>query len=91
MSTTLRTRAAALLLAALASLTACTPEPASQTLDQCLRLEIFKACMAALPTGPAATKYSDWDEVVHECGYQATNMAWRPAAAVTPACTPGKP
>lgn len=35
--------------------------------DQKIRREIFKECMAALPAGPVATKYNDWDEVVAEC------------------------
>ena len=35
--------------------------------DQCLRREIFLQCMKALPAGPQATKYNDWDEVVGKC------------------------
>ena len=35
--------------------------------DQCLRREIFQQCMKALPAGPQATKYNDWDEVVGKC------------------------
>ena len=43
--------------------------------DQCLRREIFQQCMKALPVGPQATKYNDWDEVVAECGAQARRMS----------------
>jgi hypothetical protein len=35
--------------------------------NQELRTEIFMACLKALPAGPVATMYNDWDEVVSEC------------------------
>lgn len=35
--------------------------------DQCLRQELFKQCLAALPAGPVSTEYNDWDEVVSKC------------------------
>lgn len=40
-----------------------------------LRQEIFFRCLSALPAGPQATKYNDWDEVVNECGQQADWMS----------------
>ena len=45
--------------------------------DQQLRQELFFKCMQALPAGPQATKYNDWDEVVSECGTQAEWLAKR--------------
>ena len=43
--------------------------------NQTKRQEIFFKCMKALPAGPQATKYNDWDEVVSECGSQAYYMS----------------
>jgi hypothetical protein len=37
------------------------------SMDQCLRATLFQQCLKALPAGPLATKYNDWDEVVKEC------------------------
>ena len=47
-------------------LAACTPEREWGP-DQCLRQELFKQCLAALPTGPVSTHYNDWDEIVSKC------------------------
>jgi len=54
--------------------------------DQCLRREILKECMVALPAGPVSTKYNDWDEVVAECGTQASRLAWRNLDTVKAEC-----
>lgn len=54
--------------------------------DQCLRAELFKSCMAALPAGPLATKYNDWDEVVSECGSQSYYQSQRQIKFVKPEC-----
>lgn len=54
--------------------------------DQCLRRELFNECMKALPAGPVATKYNDWDEVVSQCGREAYYMAKRKRAIVKPEC-----
>lgn len=42
---------------------------------QKLRIELFEKCMRLLPKGPERTVYSDWDEVVSECGTQAYYMS----------------
>jgi hypothetical protein len=39
--------------------------------NQELRQKLFKECLALLPKPPSQTHYSDWDEVVSECGTQA--------------------
>lgn len=54
--------------------------------DQCLRRELFKECMAALPAGPVATKYNDWDEVVQECDSGAYYKSLRAPAVIKPEC-----
>ena len=40
-----------------------------------LRIDLFERCMGLLPKGPEKTVYSDWDEVVSECGTQAYYMS----------------
>ena len=54
--------------------------------DQCLRQELFKECMAALPAGPVATKYNDWDEVVRACEGQALDASLRLIQFIKPEC-----
>ncbi len=39
--------------------------------NQELRQKLFKECLSLLPKAPNQTHYSDWDEVVAECGDQA--------------------
>lgn len=64
--------------AAAALLSGCDGEPiAKWEPDQELRAKLFKDCMSALPAGPVATKYNDWDEVVAECGNQAYYQSLR--------------
>ena len=45
--------------------------------DQCLRARLFEQCLKALPAGPEATKYNDWDEVVHLCELAAFRHSFR--------------
>lgn len=59
---------------------------ASTIADQCLRVELFHRCLAALPAGPQAAKYNDWDEVVSECGSQAFYQSLRRREFVKPEC-----
>lgn len=68
----------ALLLLATLVLGGCfgSPRPAV-VLDQCMRREAFRECMAALPAGPQATKYSDWDEVVDRCDAVSVRQSYR--------------
>lgn len=77
---------ALLALAALA-LTGCY-EPPQRTwaLDQCLRSEAFRQCLAALPAGPQATKYNDWAEVVDQCDDVSKGQSYRLIAQVKPEC-----
>jgi len=54
--------------------------------NACLQRELFNECMKALPAGPVATKYNDWDEVVKECRQGSRYMAKRARRHVTPEC-----
>lgn len=56
--------------------------------DQCLRREIFQQCMAALPAGPKATMYNDWDEVVGQCDSVAHYQSLRRESQIKPECQP---
>lgn len=60
--------------------------PAKTTVDQCLRQELFKQCMASLPKGPQSTVANDWDEVVGQCSSVAYLQALRRADFVKPEC-----
>lgn len=74
----------AILIAAVL-LAGCSDAP-SDGPDQCLRAELFKACMAILPAGPLATKYNDWNEVVSECGNAAYYQSKRLTIHIKPEC-----
>jgi hypothetical protein len=54
--------------------------------DQCMRREIFQQCMKALPAGPQATKYNDWDEVVSQCESVAYHQSLRKSDSIKPEC-----
>lgn len=54
--------------------------------DQCLRREIFQQCMKALPAGPQATKYNDWDEVVSQCESAAYYQSLKKKTQITAEC-----
>lgn len=54
--------------------------------DQCLRREIFQQCMKALPAGPQATKYNDWNEVVGECESVAYYQSRKKKTQITAEC-----
>ena len=58
----------------------------TEAYDQCVRAELFQACLATVPAGPQAAKYNDWDEVVSECGTQARTMSVRPVKAIKEGC-----
>lgn len=80
--TELTTKLAAFAL--VAALAGC--DTRTEAYDQCIRAELFQACLAAVPAGPQATKYNDWDEVVSECGTQARTMSVRPVKAIKEGC-----
>ena len=54
--------------------------------DMCIQREAFLECMKALPAGPQATKYNDWDEVVAECRHTSYYLSKRKRAVVKPEC-----
>ena len=54
--------------------------------DQCLRRELFNECMKALPGGPIATHYNDWDEVVKECRSYAWSVSMRLQSMIKKEC-----
>lgn len=56
--------------------------------DQCLRAELFKQCMAALPAGPTATHYNDWSEVVNQCSGFAYSASIRARSQIKNECKP---
>jgi hypothetical protein len=72
----------------LALLAGCVPEapPKTWTIDQCTRAELFQACLRALPAGPTATKYNDWDEVIEQCADAARYQSIRKAGTVKSEC-----
>ena len=44
-------------------------------IDPAIREKVFFQCLAELPQPSNSTHYSDWDEVVEQCGRQAYVMA----------------
>lgn len=80
-----------LLVLSVLTLTACGDKEVNimknrHIVDQCMRPQIFEKCMKALPAGPSATKYNDWDEVVSECGRQAYFQSIRNRDFIKPEC-----
>lgn len=69
-------------------LAGCDARIQTSTTDQCMRAELFQACMRSLPAGPASTKYNDWDEVVDSCSTTAYFQAQRRTEHVKPECRP---
>lgn len=65
---------------------AVNPTKSIYTTDQCLRAELFAKCMAAIPAGPLASKYNDWDEVVGQCADASFYQANRQRRFVKPEC-----
>ena len=58
--------------------------------DQCLRAELFQACLKSLPSGPQVTKYNDWDEVVSSCQSTSYYQSLRGGSLIEPRCKAGK-
>jgi hypothetical protein len=56
--------------------------------DQCLRIQLFKDCMAALPAGPKSAHYNDWSEVVEACESAAYYQSIRPRRLIKDGCAP---
>ncbi len=56
--------------------------------DQCLRSQLFEACMKDLPAGPQKTHYNDWDDVVDSCETSAYYRSLRRESQVKPGCRP---
>lgn len=55
-------------------------------INQCVRADLFKQCMASLPAGPVSTQYNDWDEVVDSCASQMTYLSYRLKSQVPIEC-----
>ncbi len=86
-----------LIVMAVMALTACGKHSSDTTayasdpddvivVNACLQRELFNECMKALPAGPQATKYNDWDEVVSQCRQGARYMSKRARRFVPPEC-----
>lgn len=56
--------------------------------DQCLRAELFKQCLAAVPAGPQQTVTNDWSEVVDECQHASYYQSLRQISQIKPECRP---
>jgi len=70
------------------ALAACDGSIGVSTPDQCMRAELFASCMRALPAGPVAPQYNDWDEVVTACESAAYRQSLRGAQHIKPECRP---
>ena len=70
------------------ALTGCVggPSPPPTQINQCLRTDLFKQCMAELPRGPDHTHYNDWDEVVEECNEVSAQQSYRQTKFIPPNC-----
>lgn len=77
-------RAAA--IAAVALLAGCGNGSGLSGPDQCLRTQLFQACLKALPQGPQQTKFNDWDEVVKACESTAYYQSIRLPEHIKPEC-----
>lgn len=77
-----------LLATLLAACTEATPPPSHRWMtDQCLRAELFKACLTTLPKGPERVVNSnDWDEVVGKCDTVSYYQSRRQAEHIKPEC-----
>lgn len=78
-----------LLAIALLALAGCEQRPAyvqDWGVNQCLRVELFQACMKSLPAGPKSTQYNDWDEVVAQCERTSYAQALRKLVHIKPEC-----
>ena len=75
-----------LILAAL-MLSGCSKE-LTKGPDQCLRAEIFRNCLSAVPKGPERIVGSnDWDEVVAACESAAYYQSLRTREQIKPECS----
>jgi len=61
------------------------PEPPSRY-DQCMRAELFKTCLAAVPVGPVSVNHNDWGKVVDECETAAARQSLRNPRYIKPEC-----
>ena len=56
--------------------------------DQCLRAQLFKECLAAVPKGPERIANSnDWEEVVAACADAAYQQSLRQPSVIKPECS----
>lgn len=55
--------------------------------DQCLRQEIFKQCMSAIPQGPThLTDTDNWGKVIDKCENAAYYQSKRQITQIKPEC-----
>jgi hypothetical protein len=72
------------------SLAGCGEPPATtRTRDQCLRQQIFMACLQNIPKGPNSTVVSnDWSEVIDSCELASFYQSMRQYQHIKPECRP---
>lgn len=58
----------------------------SQTIDQCVRAELFKTCLETVPKGPDIVNKSDWSKIVENCGDAAQYQSVRIRKYIKPEC-----
>ena len=69
-------------------ITGCDVIEDHQITDQCMRVDLFQSCLQHLPSGPQATHYNDWSEVVKECESAAFWQSQRNKRQVKQECQP---
>lgn len=61
--------------------------PEAQVYDQCIRAQLFQACLERLPSGPSSmVENGDWGEVVEACEDASRRQSLRPISQVKPEC-----
>jgi len=60
--------------------------PVHAKYDQCMRAELFKACLAAVPVGPVSVHHNDWGKVVDECETASAMQSLRNPQYIKPEC-----
>lgn len=74
------------LIAVVLLLAACgAPEP-TNSVDQCLRREIFERCLSIAAQRPTTTTYNDSAELVSECDAAASEQSVRPKEQIPSGC-----
>lgn len=69
-----------------AGVAGCEPPSPRPTIDQCLRAQLFRACLASVPLGPQTTVHNDWAEVIQQCERTTHMQSYRLPQFVKPEC-----